>query len=304
MAILTHSFFGEDFGIGEGTRLSSHPNSDAARAEFLTYLTNSTGNGVEDFESFPDDTLVPLTLPSYTGLGTVILTDAFFSGFVNEIPTGTNGAGRYPISGDKYFNYRAVDTITLDLPVLAIGFYSTDLGDFGATMVLKLYFQAGGDLEVAIPATIPQTGGGVCYFACIASEPVSSFEIRNTTVGEDVFGLDDLLLADADHVTAAGKLLVGIEPPAAVSLADPGPFIPDFDPCTSRPPRRGERWEVCSRCGFCYPQSEVVVQQGTGGGVIVCVRFCLDEPSRRDLRPDELTVEAPLSFVDDEGPMV
>ncbi len=51
------TFFGEDTGLGEGTRLLSTPNSDAARASFFT---NLTGVGTEDFEGFADGTGSPL----------------------------------------------------------------------------------------------------------------------------------------------------------------------------------------------------------------------------------------------------
>ena len=43
------TFFGEDEGLGDHNgQLTSHPNSDAARADFFSYLT---GVGTEDFET-------------------------------------------------------------------------------------------------------------------------------------------------------------------------------------------------------------------------------------------------------------
>ena len=66
--------------------------------------------------------------------------------------------------------------------------------------------------------------------------------------------------------------------------------------------KRSEQWEECQRCGFIYPLSELRIQRGDGGGVIVCLRTCYDEPSREDMRPDKLPQEEPLLFVDDEGP--
>ena len=71
---------------------------------------------------------------------------------------------------------------------------------------------------------------------------------------------------------------------------------------TARSKRYREQWEECSRCGFTYPLSQLRLQQGDGGSVVVCVSHCLDEPSREDLRPNEYPTEAPLSFVDDGGP--
>ncbi len=55
-------FFGEDLGLGEATRLPATPNSDAARASFLSELS---GVGIEDFEDQTPGTTTPfdLTLP-------------------------------------------------------------------------------------------------------------------------------------------------------------------------------------------------------------------------------------------------
>ena len=90
------TFFGEDLGLGEGIRLPSHPNSDAARDAFFTQLT---GVGVEDLESFADGTPAPITV-DFGASGSATLEGG---GYINEVPTGTNGFGRYPISGDNYW---------------------------------------------------------------------------------------------------------------------------------------------------------------------------------------------------------
>jgi len=53
------TFFGEDLGLGEGTRRSSQPNADAARASFLGSLV---GVGTETFESFAGGEAAPLAI--------------------------------------------------------------------------------------------------------------------------------------------------------------------------------------------------------------------------------------------------
>lgn len=60
-----------------------------------------------------------------------------------------------------------------------------------------------------------------------------------------------------------------------------------------------EQWDTCSRCGFDYPFSKLVIQRGDRGGVIVCTVSCLDEPSTGDFKDRELPVEPPLDFVED-----
>lgn len=77
---------------------------------------------------------------------------------------------------------------------------------------------------------------------------------------------------------------------------------PDPDIGDSNKPMLGEQWQTCGRCGFDYPLSQLRIQPGFGGGFVVCIVHCYDDPSVEDLRPDELPTEEPLKFVDDAGP--
>ena len=90
------TFFGEDLGLGENVRLPSHPNADAAKANFLASLT---GVVTQTFESFPDLAGAPLRL-DFGASGVATLQG---DGFIQRIPSGTDGFGRYPISGSQYF---------------------------------------------------------------------------------------------------------------------------------------------------------------------------------------------------------
>ncbi|MDP2962769.1 MAG: hypothetical protein Q8N54_08415, partial [Sulfurimicrobium sp.] len=66
-AYATHTvYFGEDLGLGEGTRLLSHPNADAARASFFS---NLVGVGTETLEGFATNTVAPLAV-NFPGFGT------------------------------------------------------------------------------------------------------------------------------------------------------------------------------------------------------------------------------------------
>jgi hypothetical protein len=66
--------------------------------------------------------------------------------------------------------------------------------------------------------------------------------------------------------------------------------------------RHGEQWGECTRCGFQYPFSQLRIQPGDKGGVIVCIVTCIDDPSILDLLPEELPTEQPLLFIDEGGP--
>lgn len=61
---------------------------------------------------------------------------------------------------------------------------------------------------------------------------------------------------------------------------------------------RNEQWDECSRCGFVFPLSELVIQQGDRGGMIVCI-YDFDEPASGDYKQRDLPVEPPLKFIED-----
>ena len=58
------TYFGEDLGLGESTRLASTPNANAAQANFLSSLINP---GVENFEGLTNGTANPAI--SFVGAG-------------------------------------------------------------------------------------------------------------------------------------------------------------------------------------------------------------------------------------------
>ena len=116
-------FFGEDAGEGENTRLASHHESDAARDEFLS---NLIGVGTEDFEGFGDGTPAPLTV-NFGSAGNARLTG---SGKVKKLTDPATDAGRYPISGDNYWD-AGTESFSIEFlnPISAFGFYGTDIRD-------------------------------------------------------------------------------------------------------------------------------------------------------------------------------
>lgn len=186
-------YFGEDLGGGEGVRLASHPNSDAARAAFLAALINP---GVETFESFSDGTGAPLTVNFGTAGSATLLGE----GSVNSVPTGTNGVGRYPISGTNYWETGSAPSIVFSAPVAAFGFYGVDIGDFGGQITVTL---AGisGTTTLTIDNTVNGPGGSVLYFGIIdTANPFTSVTFGNTAPGDDFFGFDDFTIGSVEQV--------------------------------------------------------------------------------------------------------
>lgn len=190
-------YFGEDFGLGETTRLLAFPNALAARTSFLSALT--AGVGTEDFEAKTTGATGPLVL-TFAGAGTATLTG---DGSVSAVAAGsTNGVGRYGTSGVKYGEATDVFGISFSAPVAAFGFYGIDIGDFGGQVTITAV--NGGTTTYTVPNTTTSggaIGGGVLFWGMIdAGTPISSVTFGNTAAGTDFFGFDDMTIGSVRQV--------------------------------------------------------------------------------------------------------
>jgi len=188
------TFFGEDSGLGEEDRLTRTPNADAARADFITQLSNP---GTEKFESFAEGAETPLAV-DFGAAGTATLQG---TGYINEIATGAV-KGRYPISGDKYWDSGGSFYIDFSKPEAAFGFYGVDVGDFHGQLTIA--YEDGSAQTVTIPHTVDSPGGTVIYFGFIdLDKPFTKITFGNTAEGaehEDVFGFDDFTIGTREQV--------------------------------------------------------------------------------------------------------
>jgi hypothetical protein len=187
-------FFGEDLGLGELTRLTSTPNADAARNNFLA---NLVGVGTENFESFTPGTTSPLSL-TFPGAGNATLNGG---GLISSVPTGTNGVGRYPISGNQYWETSSNFFIDFEESIAAFGFYGIDIGDFNGQVTITL--ASGTNQTFNVGNTINAPGGSVLYFGIIAeneNETFTSLSFGNTASGTDFFGFDDMTIGSIQQV--------------------------------------------------------------------------------------------------------
>lgn len=205
-AVVT-TFFGEDLNSTEAVRLAVHPNSDIARAQFLSRLVANVGT--ESFENFPDGTLVPfaLTFPGSSGSITATLSG---TGEVDVLGgTGTR-LGRYPISGTHYLDSvnssNTPDAFQIDFssPIVGFGFYGTDFGDFNGQTQVELVGVGGSEI-LSIGNSVNVAGGSTLFFGLVNPDrPFSSVIFRNTNpIDEDFFGFDDVTVADAGQVIGA-----------------------------------------------------------------------------------------------------
>jgi hypothetical protein len=195
------TFFGEDLGQGETVRLAATPNADAARNAFFA---NLVGVGTETFEGFATGSSAPLAV-SFGAAGTATLGG---TGNITSVPTGTNNAGRYPISGDKYWTSGETFTITFSNPVAAFGFYGIDIGDFGGQVTLTL--AGGGAQTITVPNTVNGAGGAVLYFGIIETLTFTAITFGNSAAGTDVFGFDDFSIGSLEQVKIPAPAALGL----------------------------------------------------------------------------------------------
>lgn len=216
MAIATPViFFGEDINLTDnlGTaaddplRPSSTPNANSARASFLSHLS---GVNTENFESFAAG-----SNPGSLAFGTDIAT---LSGapIIKNVPTGTLN-GTFPISGNQFlflFGPSGSFQINFSTPQAAFGFYSTDVSDGGANLILTLSGNATDVLTV--PNTVPSGTGSDFYFGIIDTEhPFTRITFTNTYSAMDGFGFDDMTIGRLEQIVPstpepATMLLLGM----------------------------------------------------------------------------------------------
>jgi hypothetical protein len=190
----TSIFFGEDTGLGDGNGRVAHPNSDTAANNFLSQLV---GVGTETFESFATGTTPPFS-STFMGAGTATFTGI---GQIANVPSGDNLAGRYPISGNQYFDTESDFTITFSTEIAAFGFYGVDIGDFGGQTTLTLTHLGGPSTMVTVPNIINGPGGGVLFFGFIDTDnPFTSVTFGDTAPGVDFFGFDDMTIGSIEQV--------------------------------------------------------------------------------------------------------
>lgn len=181
-------YFGED--LGPKTTGDPLPNADAARTTFLSNLVNV---GVETFDSYAAGTNAPLGVSF--GADTATLN----GGGLIRVGLST---GRFPISGDRYWETNSNFSVSFSSPQAAFGFYGTDIGDFQGQLSVRLNLNVGGFVDILVPHTIGSPNASALYFGVIgttAADLIDSVQF-STTTGEDFFGFDNLTIGRLEQV--------------------------------------------------------------------------------------------------------
>jgi hypothetical protein len=192
--------FGTDLG-GVVTR-ATNVESAAARAAFLGMLT---GVGTETFEGLGVGTANPTLV--FPGAGSAMLTGG---GQVANQGPGTNGFGRYPSSGTRF--YEAVSaagggttfTINFSSPVAAFGFYGIDIGDQLSQLSLRFTLSGGGTQTWLLPYTASngfgsRRDGSLLYAGFVNTAGFTSVAFLGTDI-DDAFAFDDMTIGTAQQV--------------------------------------------------------------------------------------------------------
>lgn len=174
----------------------------AARSNFLAALS---GVGTENFEGIASGTLPPLALTFPGSAGSITATITSATGGVCDTASGTvgsigcNGFGRYPTSGTHWYQSTDQFTITFSDPISAFGFYATDIGDYNGQITATL--NGGSTVDLTIPNTINAPNGSLLFWGFIdPTASYSSLQFGNTAAGTDVFGFDDMVVADQGQI--------------------------------------------------------------------------------------------------------
>jgi len=181
MASQAAIFFGEDLNPS-----SSTTNSDDANTSFLSQLT---GVGTEDFETYSNGTTGPLII-DFGSAGTATLSG---SGSVSD-----GCCGRFATSGVNMWETNENFTITFSDAISAFGFYGTDVGDIGGQITLD--FLNGSSTSYTVNSTINADDGSLLFWGIVdEANSFTSITFGNTN-NSDWFGFDDMTIGTSQQI--------------------------------------------------------------------------------------------------------
>jgi hypothetical protein len=182
LSATTKTYVGIDDAPGQTV---TGTNSLEARTAFLGLLS---GEVYENFDSFIPGQVAPLPLLASGSLSG--------SGCVAPATTcPTSNAGRWPTSGSQFWESDSTFSITFTNPVSALGFYGTDIGDFGNSLKIVLTEESGNSISVTYAGS--NSSSSLLFWGFIDSATTYksiSFENISNNEQQDFFGFDDMVV--------------------------------------------------------------------------------------------------------------
>lgn len=206
------------------SRPDSTPQSDAARNDFLSRLSNPQ---TENFESFTPGNASGIQI-NFSG------TTATFNGrgTIRNVPSGTS-VGQYPTSGNQFLYtsngnleqtsrglFITLNSFDFSVPVSSVGFYLTGITiPLGASTIIEVTKVNGTKEGVELPFGAHYNElyeNSIVYFGAISDNPddyISKINFNSRFSRRGVFAFDDLTI-DAKPVpeplTILGSLVAGV----------------------------------------------------------------------------------------------
>ena len=198
------TFYGFDQASGPG---GPTPNTDAAHASFIAALAPSTV-GVENFESstvgsFNGGTL-SVSFPATSITGTITANDTDYALVANSNDAGFNIFTNYGTNflkvatngGTTFFDLRLSQAVT------ALGFFTSDVSDFGLPGFFseRIALDGGATIDIVNVSPANIQSGSASYFGVISSTPFTDITFfnpnptNNPFQGDDGFGIDNLVV--------------------------------------------------------------------------------------------------------------
>jgi hypothetical protein len=184
--------FGQDLNGDEMVR-TMPANAQAARNSFIAQLSVFV---TSDLEVFPSFQFPPASLNFSGALSGTLTGNMMSSTFLLEALPPTK-AGRFPTSGEIYWESAAPFATIFNAPVRAFGFFAADAGDEGGQIALSLTDINGAVSQLLVPNMMTGgAAGSVLFFGFYdVANAYTQIGITAQGSGTDIIGYDDFVAA-------------------------------------------------------------------------------------------------------------